>query len=149
MAARWARLRRRTYDAQPVDVALKQVLNAWSLLVAGKWRGPVTGDLLSAVFDLLTLHMLFLAAGYPASPGLVIAGYGLPILAGKLSVVPGGIGIIEGGMAGLYGALGVPGGVLVVVILGYRLISFWIPVFLGFLLIPLLNLTARAALDSP
>jgi uncharacterized protein (TIRG00374 family) len=142
-AARWARLRRRTYDPQPVDVAVKQVLHAWSLLVAGKWRGPVIGDLLSAMFDFLTLYVLFLAAGYSTSPGLVLAGYGLPILAGKLSVVPGGIGIIEGGMAGIYGALGVPGGVLVVVILGYRLISFWIPVYLGFLLIPVLGLVAR------
>lgn len=45
-------------------------------------------------------------------------------------------------MAGLYGALGVPGGVIVVVILGYRLISFWIPVCLGFLLVPVLSLFA-------
>jgi uncharacterized protein (TIRG00374 family) len=148
-AGNWARLRRRTYEPQPVDVAVKQVLQAWSLLVGGKWRGPVIGDLLSAVFDFLTLYMLFLAAGHSASPGLVLAGYGLPILAGKLSVVPGGVGVIEGGLAGLYGALGVPGGVIVVVILGYRLISFWIPVCLGFLLVPVLNFLAPPGTNSP
>jgi uncharacterized protein (TIRG00374 family) len=147
-AGSWARLRRRTYDPQAVDVAVKQVRQAWGLLVGGKWRGPIIGDLLSAVFDFLTLYMLFLAAGYSASPGLVLAGYGLPILAGKLSVVPGGVGIIEGGMAGLYGALGVPGGVIVVVILGYRLISFWVPVCLGFVLVLVLNLFAAADTHS-
>jgi uncharacterized protein (TIRG00374 family) len=146
---RWAGLRRRTYDPGPVNAAVDQLLHASRLLIGGRWRGPVVGDFLSAVFDLLTLYMLFLATGHAAAPGLVIAGYGLPILAGKLSVIPGGVGIIEGGMAGLYSALGVPGGVIVVVILGYRLISFWIPVCLGFLLVPVLNLTTRWSTDVP
>ena len=35
-------------------------------------------------------------------------------------------------MVALYEVLGVPSGVAVVVILSYMLISFWIPVLLGF-----------------
>jgi uncharacterized membrane protein YbhN (UPF0104 family) len=42
-------------------------------------------------------------------------------------------------MVALYEALGVPSGVAVVVILSYRLLSFWIPVLLGFPLAVLLD----------
>jgi uncharacterized protein (TIRG00374 family) len=101
-------------------------------MLGGRWRGPVVGDVLNVVFDILTLYLLFFAAHYSASPGLVLAGYGLPLLAAKLSVIPGGLGIVEGGMVALYEALGVPSGVAVVVILSYRLISFWIPSLIGF-----------------
>jgi hypothetical protein len=47
-------------------------------------------------------------------------------------VFPGGIGVVEGGMAALYDGLGVPDPVTVVVVLGYRLISFWLPNLSGF-----------------
>mgnify|MGYP001769238907 CR=1 FL=1 len=59
-----------------------------------------------------------------------------PKLLGKAAFfLPGGVGIIEGTMAALYNGLGVPPGVTVVVILGYRVLSFWIPTLLGFPLI--------------
>lgn len=49
----------------------------------------------------------------------VLAGYGLPLLLGKIAfVMPNG--------------LGVPDPITVVVVLGYRLISFWIPSLSGF-----------------
>jgi uncharacterized protein (TIRG00374 family) len=128
----WARLRHRSFDPRPMTEAAERLFRAWDLMLAGRWRGPVLGDVLNVGFDILTLYMLFLAAHYTANPGLVLAGYGLPLLAGKLSVLPGGLGVVEGGMVALYQALGVPGGEAVVVILSYRLISFWIPVLLGF-----------------
>jgi uncharacterized protein (TIRG00374 family) len=112
--------------------AAERLFRAWDLMLAGRWRGPVLGDTLNVGFDILTLYFLFLAAHDTANPGLVLAGYGLPLLAGKLSVLPGGLGVVEGGMVALYQALGVPGGEAVVVILSYRLLSFWIPVLLGF-----------------
>jgi uncharacterized protein (TIRG00374 family) len=51
---------------------------------------------------------------------------------GKISFLPGGLGIVEGTMTALYGGLGVPATVTVVVVIAYRLISFWIPTVLGF-----------------
>ena len=136
-----ARLLRRSYDRAVGDAAAQRLFEAWDLLVSGAWRGPVVGDALNVGFDIVTLYLLFLAAHYTPSPGLVLAGYGLPLLAGKLAVLPGGLGVVEGGMVGLYEALGVPSGVVVVVILGYRLISFWIPALIGFSLVPILNRT--------
>jgi uncharacterized protein (TIRG00374 family) len=51
---------------------------------------------------------------------------------GKISFLPGGVGLVEGTMAALYDGLGVPAGVTVVVVLTYRIISFWLPTVLGF-----------------
>ena len=47
-------------------------------------------------------------------------------------LLPGGVGVVESTMAALYKGLGVPGSIAVVVILGYRLFSFWIPTLIGF-----------------
>jgi uncharacterized protein (TIRG00374 family) len=130
----WARLRRRRYDPAATEAVLDSLFDAWSLLLAGAWFKALAGDAMSVVFDVLTLYCVFWAAGYSISPGLLLAGYGLPNLAGKLSILPGGVGVVEGGMAALYTALGVSGSIVVVVTLGYRLLSFWIPVALGFVL---------------
>jgi glycosyltransferase 2 family protein len=62
-----------------------------------------------------------------------VAGYGLPLLLGKMAfVVPGGVGVVEGSTAVLYTGLGVPQATAVVVVLGYRMVSFWIPSLAGF-----------------
>jgi uncharacterized protein (TIRG00374 family) len=133
-ASFWARLRRRQYNPAATEAVLDSLFDAWKLLLAGGWLKAVAGDVMSVVFDALTLYFVFWAAGYSISPGLLLAGYGLPNLAGKLSILPGGVGVVEGGMVALYAALGVASSVVVVVTLGYRLLSFWIPVALGFVL---------------
>jgi uncharacterized membrane protein YbhN (UPF0104 family) len=137
----WSKARRRTYVPDAAEASSQRLIDAWDLLRRGAWRGPLLGDVLNVGFDILSLYFLFIAANYRPSPGLVLAGYGLPLLAGKMAVLPGGLGVVEGGMVGLYEALGVPGGVVVVVVLGYRLLSFWIPFVLGFPLVPLLDRT--------
>jgi uncharacterized protein (TIRG00374 family) len=76
---------------------------------------------------------LFIAAGQRVGLGVLFAGYGLPFILGKIAfMVPGGVGVIEGGMVAFYTNLQVPNPVCVVVILGYRLFSFWLPGLLGF-----------------
>jgi uncharacterized protein (TIRG00374 family) len=62
-------------------------------------------------------------------------GCGLPDLLAKLTILPGGVGVVEGAMAALYCSLGVPEAVNVVVILAYRVLSFWLPRLLGFPLV--------------
>jgi len=47
-------------------------------------------------------------------------------------IVPGGIGVIESTMTGIYTSLGVPSSITVVVVLAYRVLSFWLPLLLGF-----------------
>ena len=92
------------------------------------------GAIANIGFDMLTLFFLFVAAGHNISLGILFAGYGLPLILGKMAFLfPGGVGVIEGSMVALYDSLQVPDAVSVVVILGYRLFSFWLPTLLGFL----------------
>jgi uncharacterized protein (TIRG00374 family) len=145
VARRWATLRRKAYDPAATEAAVGRLFSAWDMLRTGGWRRVVAGAAANVVFDIGTLYMLFVAASSPASPGVLLAGYGLPLLLGKVSFLPGGVGIVEGTMAAIYNGLGVPSGVTVVVILAYRLISFWLPTLLSFPMVPYLHRLARKA----
>jgi uncharacterized membrane protein YbhN (UPF0104 family) len=133
---RWTGLRRRPYDPVKTDQWFAGLFEAWEMMIEGGWRGPALGAGLNVFFDMLTLYFLFMAAGHPVSPGVLIAGYGLPLLLGRVAFfIPGGIGVVEGTMVALYDGLGVPDSISVVVVLAYRLLSFWLPLVIGFLLI--------------
>jgi uncharacterized protein (TIRG00374 family) len=133
LAGLLGKLLRRTYDAAPIANMTDKIYAGLKLLLNGRWKEPVLGAVLNIVFDMLTLYFLFMAAGHAANPGVLVAGYGVSILLQRgVFFIPGGIGVIEGGMVAIYTSLGIPGAVSVVVILGYRLISFWIPSLLGF-----------------
>ena len=104
-----------------------------ALLRKKGWISPVLGSGMNIGFDMLTLYFLFIAAGYAINPGVLLAGYGLAFLLGKVAFLfPGGVGVIESGMTAVYVSLGIPNSISVVVILGYRLFSFWLPSLLGF-----------------
>jgi uncharacterized protein (TIRG00374 family) len=143
LAGRWATLRHRPYDAATTLAAVGRWFSALDALRGGGWRGPMLGAILNTGFDMLTLYFLFVAAGHPVSPGVLLTGYGLPLLLGKVSFLPGGVGIVEATMAALYDGLGIPDGVTVVVILIYRFVSFWLPMLVGLPLIPYLQNVSR------
>jgi uncharacterized protein (TIRG00374 family) len=128
-----ARLRRRDATPEKVRERLGGLFEAGDLVLSGGWQGPALGATLNVAFDMLTLYFLFVAAGHPISLGALLTGYGLPLLLAKVAfLVPGGVGVIEGTMAALYVGLGIPDPVTVVVVLGYRLLSFWLPLVAGF-----------------
>ena len=126
-----ARLRHKVQDRQATEAAVDRLLGGWDALLQGGWHGPVLGALLNTGFDMLTLVFLFLAAGHGVNIAILVAGYGVPQLLGKLTVILGGIGVVEATMVGLYGTLGVPRPIAVVVVLAYRLLSFWLPTLAG------------------
>jgi uncharacterized protein (TIRG00374 family) len=136
---RWAALRRRPADTSHLRDVLNRHLDALQILIAGGWRPPVLGASLAILFDMLCLFLLFVAAGHAVNPGVLLVGYGLPLLIGKAPLLPGGVGIVEGTMVALYDGLGVPDAVAVVVVLSYRFLSFWLPLMLGFPLIVFLD----------
>lgn len=135
----WASLRRRPYNPDPIEQTVNRFLKALDLFITGGWRGPIVGASLTIVFDMATLYFIFVAAGYAIKPGILLVGYGLPLLFGKAPLLPGGVGIVEATMAALYNGLGVPDATTVVVILTYRFLSFWLPLLLGFPMIPYLQ----------
>ncbi len=121
------------FNPDVIRVPLNNLYCGLELLGEKGWLRPVTGSALNIGFDMLTLYCLFLAAGYAAPPGVLMAGYGLAFLLGKAAFLfPGGVGVVESGMTAIFTNLGVPASVSVVVILSYRLFSFWIPSLLGF-----------------
>jgi uncharacterized protein (TIRG00374 family) len=133
LAGRWAALRRKPFTPANTIASVRQFVVAWDSLRKGKWVRPMLGAIANIGFDMLTLFFLFVAAGHNVSLGILFAGYGLPLILGKMAFLfPGGVGVIEGSMVALYDSLQVPDAVSVVVILGYRLFSFWLPTLLGF-----------------
>jgi uncharacterized membrane protein YbhN (UPF0104 family) len=133
MSSRVARLRRKSFNPNATRLEASNLFGAWDALWHGAWHRPAEGAFLNVAFDILTLYFLFIAAGENISPGVLLAGYGLPLLLGKVAfIIPGGVGVVESSMAVLYNGMGVPQATTVVVVLGYRLISFWIPSLVGF-----------------
>lgn len=136
----WSKLRKQDYSPQRIDVWLKGVFDAWDMMIKGGWQGPVLGASLNILFDMATLYLLFIAARHTVTLGILLMGYGLPLILGRMAfVVPGGVGVVEGTMVALYRGLGVPDSVAVVVVLAYRFLSFWLPLLLGFPLILILQ----------
>jgi glycosyltransferase 2 family protein len=133
LAGRWSALRRKPFTPENTIASVRQFVVAWDSLSKGRWKRPMLGAIANIGFDMLTLYFLFVAAGHNVSLGILFAGYGLPLILGKMAfLLPGGVGVIEGSMVALYDSLQVPNAVSVVVILGYRLFSFWLPTLLGF-----------------
>jgi len=133
LASRWAALRHKPFDPEETIASVKQFVMVRDSLHDGKWRDPVLGAIANLGFDMLTLYFLFIAAGQNVSLGILFAGYGLPFILARMAFLfPGGLGVIEGSMVALYDSLHIPNAVSVVVILGYRLLSFWLPTLLGF-----------------
>jgi uncharacterized protein (TIRG00374 family) len=124
---------RRTHDPAVVRNVIEDLYQGLALLANNGWIRPAFGAAMNVGFNMLSLYFLFLAAGHRIHPGVLVAGYGLAYLLGKVAYIsPGGLGLIEGGMTAIYSGLGVPQSICVVVILSYRLFSFWLPTLLGF-----------------
>lgn len=132
-SSRFAQLSHKPYTPSRTEDAISKMFDSVDVLRSGGWRGPAVGAIMNTGFDMITLYFLFVAAGHSVSLGVLLTGYGLPLLFGKMAFfVPGGVGIVEGTMAAIYGGLGVQSSIMVVVILVYRMISFWLPTLLGF-----------------
>ena len=138
-----AKLRHKVQDRPAIEAAVGHLLEGWDALLQGGWHGPILGALLNTGFDMLTLAFLFLAAGHGVNIAILVGGYGVPQLLGKLTVILGGAGVVEATMVGLYSALGVPRPIAVVVVLGYRLLSFWLPTLVGIALATYFERTAN------
>jgi glycosyltransferase 2 family protein len=112
-------------------------------LLSGKgWRKPLLYSTLNVGFDAMTLWCLFMAVAHPVGMSALLAGYAIPQLLGKVLFLPGGLGAVEASMVALYASLGVRHEVGVIVVLAYRVISFWIPTLAGLIAAPYLEHTS-------
>jgi uncharacterized protein (TIRG00374 family) len=129
----FAKLRHRPYNPDLIQNEVDIIFFAWDELWNGKWQRLFLGAFINVSFDMLTLYFIFFAIGNHITIGVLLSSYALPLILGRMAFfLPGGVGVIESSMAALYTGLGIPNANAVVVILGYRLISFWTPSILGF-----------------
>ena len=136
----WAAIRHKSFLPESTNVWVKNFYIAINSLGNSKWLFPLLGAAINTGFDMMTLYFMFIAAGHKVTLGTLSAGYGLPLVLGKLAFIfPGGVGVIEGSMVALYDSLKVPNAISVVVILGYRLFSFWLPILFGFIAVAYLS----------
>ncbi|MCE5196094.1 MAG: flippase-like domain-containing protein [Negativicutes bacterium] len=127
------RLIKRPARLEGISNTLDELFNGMLLLQKKGWVKPVAGSCLMVGFDMLSLYFCFIAAGHPINPILLITGYSMALLLRNVAFfVPGGVGVVEGIMVKMYTSLGVAMEISVVATLSYRLISFWIPILLGF-----------------
>ena len=91
--------------------------------------------LLTYAIDLSSIYVLFRAFGQQIGLGPLIAGFAMGILFWIVSPIPQGIGLVEGMMTLTYTSLGVPAETATIVSLAFRGLTFWLPLFLGFVLI--------------
>ncbi|MCF6407505.1 flippase-like domain-containing protein [Chitinophaga filiformis] len=91
-------------------------------------------QLLVIAVDALTLLALFQGVGVPVSMFSVLLCFICTKIVSTLPVSPGALVLYESGMTFFFTSLGLPLASSVVVTLLYRLLSFWLPMPVGFLL---------------
>jgi uncharacterized protein (TIRG00374 family) len=109
------------------------------LRVAGAWA---VGNWL---FDFGALLVLALTIGEGTPLGPLLLAYVVAQLAAAVPLTPGGIGIVETAMTGVLVAAGAPGAAATATVLGWRLLSFWLPILVGLALVPTLRARKAAA----
>ncbi len=81
------------------------------------------------VCSIAAMGFIFKALGTSVTPGVLVTGYVIGIMAGLLSMVPGGFGIQEASMAGIYALLGVPVEVAILAAILFRFLYYIVPYF--------------------
>jgi uncharacterized protein (TIRG00374 family) len=82
-------------------------------------------------FDYFALICILAALGLRPEPALVLLAYGAAQLLSMIPATPGGLGFVEAGLVGLLALAGVNAGDAAVATLGYRLVSYWLPLPAG------------------
>jgi uncharacterized membrane protein YbhN (UPF0104 family) len=97
-------------------------------------RRPVVAFLATIgrwAFDYLALLCVLLALGVRPDGALVLLAFGAAQFLRLIPATPGGLGFVEAGLVGFLVLAGVDAGTAAVATLGYRLISYWLPLPVG------------------
>ncbi|HEY6426489.1 MAG TPA: lysylphosphatidylglycerol synthase transmembrane domain-containing protein [Acidimicrobiales bacterium] len=96
-----------------------------------RWKAALLLSSGRIAFDYFTLLAAIRATGAKPQPALVLLAYSVAGLLALIPLTPGGLGIVEAGLSGLLILAGVGAGDAVVATLGYRVISYWLPIAVG------------------
>jgi uncharacterized protein (TIRG00374 family) len=87
-------------------------------------------------FAVLLVLAITIGHGTPLWPLLLV--YAIGMLVATVPITPGGVGIVEATMIGALVAVGAPAAAATSAVLGWRLVSHWLPIAVGLALLPTL-----------
>lgn len=98
--------------------------------------------------ELTRVYVVFLAFGVEVSLGMIAAVFLVSTLIGIIPILPGGLGSIDGVMILLYSLAGVSASVSTAATLIERMISLWMVIIIGLILLPFFGAGALDYVDS-
>ena len=128
---------------------MNKLQNAWILLRTGGWKQPLVGASINTFFDAASLYVLFIAAGDASSSPRCSPILHRSTAAARPRLPGAGVGVVEATMLAIYTSLGAQHPAVVVAVLGYRLLSLWIPALIGLPLAVLLQRTTSKLAPKP
>lgn len=125
------RWRRRAAPMTDLPDRLLRERNRIRDVLGRRWKAATLLSSGRLFFDYGCLLATIRATGANSNPSLVLLAYAVAGLLALIPITPGGLGIVEAGLSGLLILAGVPAGDAVVATLAYRIISYWLPIFVG------------------
>jgi uncharacterized protein (TIRG00374 family) len=96
-----------------------------------RWWEALLSALGNWLFDYLALLAALAAVGSQPRPTLVLLAYVASMVLGMIPITPGGLGFVEAGLTATLHLAGVSTADAVLATLGYRLVSYWLPLPTG------------------
>lgn len=88
------------------------------------------------LFDAAALFVIAATIGSGTPLAAVLVVYVVGQLVAALPLTPGGVGLVEATMIGAFVAAGAPAGAATATVLGWRLVSHWLPIPVGLAFLP-------------
>jgi uncharacterized protein (TIRG00374 family) len=116
--------------------------NRSALAAAGAWAFA------NPLLDFMVLLTLTATIGGDTTLLPLLLVYVVGQLLAAVPITPGGVGVVEATMTGMLVASGAPAGEAIAAVLGYRLVSHWLPIVVGLLVLPTLAVSRRRAVGA-
>jgi uncharacterized membrane protein YbhN (UPF0104 family) len=116
--------------------------NRRALAAASAWA------LANWLLDFMVLLTLTATIGGETALLPLLLVYVVGQLLAAVPITPGGVGVVEATMTGMLVAAGAPAGEAIAAVLGYRLVSHWLPIVVGLLFFPTLAVSRRRAVRA-
>lgn len=91
---------------------------------------------------IVVLAAVFLAFQQPLSIPMLLIGYTMMVLFSNISPTPNGVGIVEIALPPILGSLGVAAATGIGITLVFRVLTFWLPLVMGFVAMRFLRVGA-------
>ncbi|OJY53979.1 YbhN family protein [Pseudonocardia sp. 73-21] len=120
-------------DAERVDRRTQEIVRRLHHITRDRRQLGVAVGWAAAnwLLDAAALEMFLLALGHPVGVAGLLVAYGLANTLGVLPITPGGIGVVEGVLVPALVAFGGPAAPALIAVLGWRVVSFWLPIPAG------------------